>query len=823
MQHLSDRGIVLDIGTGIEPSQEKPPPHPNRKFMYGLGGLVAGLVAITLILSVTLFPIGPGPKEDKGEDIGEATMYWSLDTELPNIGAGDPIKHNIAFRVKAAGAQTLVSDRIYVPSGNRLLALKSSDGQPAWYLKEGTQQTPAPYFETASEISADPISVNIGNQYDPDDSEFMVYVGTNDGTVYFIRESQEIHPIQMTSPFPEDVVEVLGQGSITSLAVYTDWAFGNRPYERVFFGTSEGWLYAYSAGIDIVTRNDDTWFYDFASDEWVEGSSDETPFQRIGHSLVYDSARGRVLLFGGEGSGTNTETWALDPTLNWRKVEAPFDPNFTPVDNPAVVYHEAADSILLFGGEGVFGDTNQLILLNLSHLEWESLSPFASPKERRGHQMVYNSQDQIAFLFGGFSDFPSLDITRLYSLVNNTWWHSSGLGPDRRFDHSMTYDSINNRVVLFGGSNESQLFSDTWIFNFQNYSWNQIITNPTPSARKNHSMAFDPSSGSVLLFGGEGDTDRFDDTWVFDVSTQVWQKMSPSMSPSARFGHSITVDGSKGKAVLYGGDDGIPGEIWKRKLGNSPIRMAGVPLESPTDPNYSPAVNSNGTILVVNDGSLRAVWTQNGSDAWGERTDAPHIQSGSVDLGGNWSSEPAVTQGYMYEGRSVDLTLVGSGDGWLYGFSTWDGTVLNHWKRMGKLNPNTLIHGIHLIKSPGKYDDAALSRPVAFGSLVFVGSASNTVYCLNVGVSEFSEVWKVYTFGEVSDNVYFLRYQRTIHFVDQTGRLYGITEDGTIVYRVFLGTTVSSGISVWKDNSGLHPSASVWVGDNDGLIHSYSA
>lgn len=790
--------------------------------MYGLGGLVAGLVAVTLILSVVLSPLVPGPKEDKGEDIGEATMYWSLDTELPNIGAGDPIKHNIAFRVKAAGAQALVSDRIYVPSGNKLLALRSSDGQPAWYV--GSGQTPAPYFETASEISADPISVNLGNQYDPHDSEFMVYVGTNDGTVYLIRESQEIHPIQMTSPFPEDVIEVLGQGSITSLAVYTDASYGNHPSERVFFGTSDGWLYAYPAEIDFVSRNDDTWFYDFASDEWVKGSSDENPFRRIGHSLVYDSARDRVLLFGGEGSGTNTEMWFLDPASNWRTVEAPFDTVPIPVDNPAAVYYEATDSILLFGGESALGDSYQPLMLNLTLMELVRLSPSPPPSGRHGHQMVYNSQDHIAFLFGGFSNTPSSDFTKLYSMDNDTWWLSDAPDPDRRFDHSMTYDSSNNRAVLFGGSDESQLFNDTWVYNFQNYSWDQIITDPSPSARKNHSMAFDPSSGSVLLFGGEGDASRYDDTWIFDVSTQEWQKMNPSTTPSARFGHSITVDESTGKAVLFGGDDGISGEIWKRKLGNSPIRMAGVPLESPTDPNFSPAVNNNGTILVVNVGSLRAVWTQNGLDAWGERSDAPHIQSGAVNIGGNWSSEPAIIPPSMYEGQFLDLTLVGSGDGWLYAFSTWDGTVLNHWKRMGKLNPDTYIHGIHLRKMSGKYDDGALGRPVAFGDWIFVSSASKLVYCLNVGESEFGKiVWKVDTFGAVSGNIYFVRQQRALHFADQTGRLYGITDDGTIVYRVFLGTTVSSGVSVWKDNDSSRPTPAVWVGGDDGLIHSYSS
>jgi hypothetical protein len=74
-------------------------------------------------------------------------------------------------------------------------------------------------------------------------------------------------------------------------------------------------------------------------------------------------------------------------------------------------------------------------------------------------------------------------------------------GPLRR--HSMVYDSRRKVVVLFGGYGNSTLYDDEWELPSGSTQWTQIISNPRPSARYNHAMAYDlaRSRGDQLIVG----------------------------------------------------------------------------------------------------------------------------------------------------------------------------------------------------------------------------------------------------------------------------------------------------------------------------------
>lgn len=806
--------VVGGINSDPEPQEKKGRRLPPA-FLVGLGGVVSILVIAILIFAVVLQPVLE--REDEGEDIGEVTMYWSLDTGDVDIGAGGPLEHTATFRYVPVGGQAMESDRIYVASGNRLLALRSFDGKPAWFDAGSMQETPIPFFEASSRISTDPIAVNIGNQYDFRDTEFMIYVGTEDGSMHFIRDSQETDYVRMTSPFPrdQDLIEVHGEGSVTSLAVYSDPFSRTHPVERVFFGTSEGWLYAYPASIDLVPRNDDTWSYDFTNNEWTEVVVDVAPFQRVGHTLAYDSSRDLVYLFGGVGPMVNTELWSF--SSGWEDCNISF-PHYA-VDDAAMVYHEAEDSLIVMGGEFRTGDTNQIVVMDYRRDEWREITPSGNFQPRHGHEMIYNNAEEIVMLYGGITGHMSDDYVWMFDLSNQTWWIADTPGPGVRVGHSMVYDSLNNRAIHFGGSDEDQYFNDTWAFDFQNCTWTHIVTTSSPSPRKGHSMAFDEASGSVLLFGGSNETIRFGDTWILDVSTDEWQEMPSSNSPTARFGHSMTVNRATGEAVLFGGDDGNADEIWKRKLGDRPILMAGVPLQTPTDPNYSPALTNDGTILVVNDGKLRGIRTQDGGNAW---DDGAHIQSGAIDIGDDWNTSPVIAVPRMYTGDYVELILVGSSDGWLYGFYSSNGSVPDPWQQGGEPNPDTNIYGIHLKKSSGESDDGVLSKPVIFGDLIFLSSSSRMVYALSIDETEFGKtLWRLRTYDEVVDPLVFIRHARTLNFVDKSGRLYCILESGEVNYRVHIGANATAGISTWQSRNLFYPC--VWVGGDNGWVYCYPA
>ena len=55
-------------------------------------------------------------------------------------------------------------------------------------------------------------------------------------------------------------------------------------------------------------------------------------------------------------------------------------------------------------------------------------------------------------------------------------------------------------------------------------------------------LAFDRPRGEIVLFGGDGDTGRPNDTWVWIGATSSWTQRSPASPPSARIGHALAFD-----------------------------------------------------------------------------------------------------------------------------------------------------------------------------------------------------------------------------------------------------------------------------------------
>ncbi len=75
------------------------------------------------------------------------------------------------------------------------------------------------------------------------------------------------------------------------------------------------------------------------------------------------------------------------------------------------------------------------------------------------------------------------------------------VGPSARGEHSVAYDSARNRVVLFGGSQNRNAIhlGDTW--EWDGTQWTLVATTG-PSPRRKPAMWFDPTIGKTVLFGG---------------------------------------------------------------------------------------------------------------------------------------------------------------------------------------------------------------------------------------------------------------------------------------------------------------------------------
>ena len=128
------------------------------------------------------------------------------------------------------------------------------------------------------------------------------------------------------------------------------------------------------------------------------------------------------------------------------------------------------------------------------------------------------------------------------------------LPPEARQAASMVHDEAAENVILFGGEdNESLLLDDTWIWDGQQQTWQDMLDLPlSPDKRKSAAMAYDPNTGKVLLFGGQGESGVLGDTWFWDGLNARWELVTGlTNSPSARGGAQMAYDGEN--LVLFGG------------------------------------------------------------------------------------------------------------------------------------------------------------------------------------------------------------------------------------------------------------------------------
>src|SRR5439155_6838865 len=93
-----------------------------------------------------------------------------------------------------------------------------------------------------------------------------------------------------------------------------------------------------------------------------------------------------------------------------------------------------------------------------------------------------------------------------------------------------------------------------------------------PPARFAHAMTYDRARGVIVIFGGEGAASILRDTWEWDGA--IWRQACVDAScaatlPSGRFGHAMSYDAARARAVLFGGTScatascGDLGDTWE--------------------------------------------------------------------------------------------------------------------------------------------------------------------------------------------------------------------------------------------------------------------
>jgi len=304
-------------------------------------------------------------------------------------------------------------------------------------------------------------------------------------------------------------------------------------------------------------------------------------------------------------------------------------------------------------GRNVATQTTATTQLAGTHTPTASTRSTGTPSTRMNFQAAYDDEMNALLLFGG-QNYTGL------STPDDTWswdgatWTQLDLHPvtrpGSRTGAVMAYDPATQQIVLFGGisaSGNTPVLGDTWIWNGNN--WVEQHPASSPPARTLASLAYDATSGQLVLFGGKhvsGFGPDLNDTWVWTGSN--WIEQHPATTPPARTQASLVYDQSTMNLVLYGGDgfEVVLNDTWVW-TGSNWVEQH--PKTSPalSDVLQGQTVTFNNPSMIDNPATGKLLLT-----LIGESTNQTYTQATWTWDGSDWSEinvvGPAVETGYVF-------------------------------------------------------------------------------------------------------------------------------------------------------------------------------
>jgi cysteine-rich repeat protein len=146
--------------------------------------------------------------------------------------------------------------------------------------------------------------------------------------------------------------------------------------------------------------------------------------------------------------------------------------------------------------------------------------------------------------------------------------------PEPRRSAALAYDPSSGQALLFGGESATGgALGDTWTAKVgadsTSVAWVRRKPGSAPRARADHAMVVDTERGVAVLFGGRkvaGSTSTGGaaaDTWEYDFEQGGWKQIMTSRAPRARSSAAMVWDSKRGRAVLVGGvGDGEYADTW---------------------------------------------------------------------------------------------------------------------------------------------------------------------------------------------------------------------------------------------------------------------
>ena len=248
---------------------------------------------------------------------------------------------------------------------------------------------------------------------------------------------------------------------------------------------------------------------------------------------------------------------------------------------------------LVFGGnDGAHSDYFNDLWQYTKSNGWTQLIPNGaanSPTKRTNGAVVWDSNNQRLFLFGGFNNYGTF--------LNDFWQYTDANGwtqlngnnapnvPNKRDDMIMVWDDSAQRILLFAGqggntSGGEYNYNDLWQYTDTN-GWSQLIANENPTSphiRAGSSFTWNPTENALYVFGGIksvpgiGPFILANDLWKYTTSNG-WQLLTndgDTNSPSPRMRSTGVWDQQNNRFLMFAGQTGgsYDNDLWEYTTSN---------------------------------------------------------------------------------------------------------------------------------------------------------------------------------------------------------------------------------------------------------------
>ncbi|MFN0252224.1 MAG: hypothetical protein ACKV2T_35435 [Kofleriaceae bacterium] len=283
-------------------------------------------------------------------------------------------------------------------------------------------------------------------------------------------------------------------------------------------------------------------------------------------AMAYDAGRGRVVAFGGDVDSDNVGraiTLELDGTT-WRTVATPITPPGRFAAH--MVYDAARKRLVMFGGEGDGGCLNDT--WEFDGATWTEIVPV--PATACSQSMAYDGvakrlvvrmRDSLyelgsSWVVADSVPAPNADLVHdpgrgvliavsgatLYERAAGGAWTLHGATVPSVDSRRFVYDGARRRVLLVGRTNGAPA-----LWEFDGTSWIERTRTSAPTMGIGQGVAYDVSRRRLVVYGGTHAPGSVNDTW--QLVDDVWSLVVAS-NPGYVSGPSLAFDSVRGCSVL---------------------------------------------------------------------------------------------------------------------------------------------------------------------------------------------------------------------------------------------------------------------------------